>query len=94
MEQCDDVTTASIRTKENLRDMEQQITDLTLLGKQIATYRKLKPIYDRYKTSKDKEKFLRGFKCKTILFESAAREIKTAGLTRLPPISLKQNWMD
>ena len=26
----------------------------------IATYRKLKPIYNRYKTSKNKKKFLRG----------------------------------
>ena len=64
--------------------MEQQITDLALLGKQIDTYRKLKPVYDRYKASKDKEKFLRGFESEVILFEAAAREIKKAGLTKLP----------
>ena len=58
--------------------------DLALLGKQIDTYRKLKPVYDRYKASKDKEKFLRGFESEIILFEAAAREIKKAGLTRLP----------
>ena len=58
---CDAVAAASIRTRESLRDTEQRITDLTLLGKQIDTYRKLKPVYDRYKASKDKEKFLRGF---------------------------------
>ena len=46
--------------------------------------RKLKPIYDRYKASKDKEKFLRGFESEIILFETAAREIKKAGLTKLP----------
>ena len=83
-EQCDAIAAASIRTRESLRDTEQQITDLTLLGKQIDTYRKLKPIYDRYKTSKDKEKFLRGFESEIILFEAAAREIKKAGLTKLP----------
>ena len=55
-----------------------------LLGKQIDTYRKLKPVYDRYKASKDKEKFLRGFESEIILFEAAAREIKKAGLTKLP----------
>ena len=55
-----------------------------LLRKQIDTYRKLKPVYDRYKASKDKEKFLRGFESEVILFEAAAREIKKAGLTRLP----------
>ena len=84
VERCDAVAAASIRTRENLRDTEQRITDLALLGKQIDTYRKLKPIYDRYKMSKDKEKFLRGFESEIILFEAAARDIKKAGLTQLP----------
>lgn len=82
-ERCDAVS-AAIRTRESLRDVEQQIADLSLLGKQIDTYRKLKPVYDRYKASKDKEKFLRGFESEIILFEAAAREIKKAGLTKLP----------
>ena len=84
MERCHAVPAASIRTRESLRDTEQRITNLALLGKQIDTYRKLKPIYDRYKASKDKEKFLRGFESEIILFETAAREIKKAGLTKLP----------
>lgn len=84
VERCDAVAAASIRTRESLRDVEQQITDLALLGKQIDTYRKLKPVYDRYKASKDKEKFLRGVESGIILFEAAAREIKKAGLTKLP----------
>ena len=84
VERCDAVAAASIRTRESLRDTEQQIADLALLGKQIDTYRKLKPVYDRYKASKDKEKFLRGFESEIILFEAAAKEIKKAGLTKLP----------
>ena len=56
VERCDAVTAASIRTRESLRDTEQRTTDLALLGKQIDTYRKLKPVYDRYKASKDREK--------------------------------------
>ena len=44
----------------------------------------MKPVYDRYKASRDKEKFLRGFEREIILFEAAAREIKKAGLTKLP----------
>ena len=52
--------------------------------KLIDTYRKLKPVYDQYKASKDKEKFLRGFESEIILFEAAAKEIKKAGLTKLP----------
>ena len=84
VERCDAVAAATIRTRENLRDTEQRIADLALLGKQIDPYRKLKPVYDRYKASKDKEKFLRGFESEIILFEAAAREIKKAGLTKLP----------
>ena len=84
VERCDAVSDASIRTRESLRDVEQQIADLTLLRKQIDTYRKLKPVYDRYKASKDKEKILRGFESEIILFEAIAREIKKAGLTKLP----------
>ena len=84
VEWCDAVASASIRTRESLRDAEQQIADLSLLGKQIDTYRKLKPVYDRYKASKDKEKFLRGFESEIILLEAVAREIKKAELARLP----------
>ena len=84
VERCDAVAAAFIRTRESLRDTEQRIADHALLGKQIDTYRKLKPVYDRYKASKDKEKFLRGFESEIILFETAAREIKKAGLTKLP----------
>jgi hypothetical protein len=47
-------------------------------------YRKLKPVYDRYKASRDKKEFLRGFESEIILFETVAREIKKAGLTKLP----------
>ena len=54
------------------------------MEKQIDTYRKLEPVYDRYKVSKDKEKFLRGIESEIILLEAAAREIKKAGLPRLP----------
>ena len=84
VERCDAVAAASICTRESLRDTEQRITNLALIGKQIDSYRKLKPVYDRYKASKDKEKFLRGFESEIILFEAAASEIKKAGLARLP----------
>ena len=82
-----DILVAFICTRESLRDTGQRITGLVLLGKQIDTYRKLTPVYDRYKVSKDKERFLRGFESEIILFEAAAREIKKAVLSKLPPIS-------
>ena len=66
VERCDVVAAVSIRTRKSLRDTEQRIADLALLGKQIDTYRKLKLVYDSYKVSKDKEKFLRVFKSEII----------------------------
>ena len=94
VERCDAIAAVSIRTRESLRDTEQRIADLSLLGKQIDTYRKLKPVYDRYKASKDKEKFLRGFESEIILFEAAAREIKKAGITKLPSIEKLKAELD
>ena len=52
--------------------------------KHVAAYRQLKPIYDRYKVSRDKEKFLRGHESEIILFEAAARECKRLGAVPLP----------
>ena len=50
----------------------------------LTTYRQLKPIYDRYRKSGDKEKFLRGHESEIILFEAAARELKRLGAVPLP----------
>lgn len=47
--------------------------------KHAGTYRQLKPLYDRYRKSNDKEKFLRGHEGEIILFEAAARELKRLG---------------
>lgn len=58
-----------------------------LLGKQIDTYRKLKPVYDRYKASKDKEKFLRGLRARSSYSRrqlGTSRGPDSAGLTKLP----------
>ena len=52
--------------------------------KHAATYRQLKPVYDRYRQSRDKEKFLRGHESEIILFEAAARELKKMGAVPLP----------
>ena len=52
--------------------------------KHAGTYRQLKPLYDRYRRSNDKEKFLRGHEGEIILFEAAARELKRLGAVPLP----------
>lgn len=93
-ERCDAATAASVRAKTALRDTEQKISDLSLLAKHTAIYRKLKPTYDRYKASKDKEKFLRGFESEIILFEASARALKEMGVGKLPSAERLKAEMD
>lgn len=55
-----------------------------LVMKHASAYRKLKPIYEQYRRSGDKEKFMRGHESEIILFEAAARELKRLGAVSLP----------
>ena len=67
-----------------IKAVEAKISELNLIAKYAATYRKCRPIYNRYRKSDDKEKFLRGHESEIILFEAAARELKRLGAAPLP----------
>ena len=67
-----------------IKQIESRSAELTLVMKHAGTYRQLKPLYDRYRKSNDKEKFLRGHESEIILFEAAARELKRLGTVPLP----------
>ena len=68
----------------SIKDTERRMADLSLVMKHAATYRQLQPVYDRYRQSRDKEKFLRGHESDIILFEAAARELKKLGAVPVP----------
>lgn len=68
----------------SIKEMEARAAELSLVMKHAATYRQLKPVYNRYRQSRDKEKFLRGHESEIILFEAAARELKRMGAVPLP----------
>ena len=74
----------------SIKAAEGRIAELTLIAKYSDTYRKSRPIYDRYKQSGDKEKFLRGHESEIILFEAAARELKRLGAVPLPSVDRVQ----
>ena len=74
----------------SMKEAEGRIAELTLIAKYADTYRKCRPIYDRYKQSGDKEKFLRGHEREIILFEAAARELKRLGAVPLPSVDRVQ----
>ena len=67
-----------------IKAVEGRIAELNLTAKYAATYRKCRPVYNRYRKSDDKEKFLRGHESEIILFEAAARELKRLGAIPLP----------
>ena len=68
----------------SIKEIETRTAELSLVMKHAATYRQLKPMYDRYRQSRDKEKFLRGHESEIILFEAATRELKKQGAVPLP----------
>ena len=68
----------------SIKEIEARIAEVSLVMKHAETYRRLKPLYDRYRQSRDKEKFLRGHESGIILFEAAARELKKMGAVPLP----------
>ena len=74
----------------SIKETERRIAELTLIAKYSAAYRKCRPIYDRYKKSGDKEKFLCGHESDIILFEAAARELKRLGAVPLPSVDRVQ----
>ena len=67
-----------------IKRIESRSAELALVMKYAGTYRQLKPLYDRYRKSNDKEKFLRGHESEIILFEAATRELKRLGAVPLP----------
>ena len=84
VDRCEAVSASVAQLKAYLWDTGAKIDELTLKMKHVGIYRQLKPIYDRYKASSDKEKFLRRHESEIILFEAAARELKRLGTVSLP----------
>lgn len=79
----------------SIKEIETRTEELSFVMKHAATYRQLKPVYDRYRQFRDKEKFLRGHESEIILFEAAARELKRMGTIPLPSTeSMKTELVD
>ena len=93
-ERCDGAAAAAARVKADLRATEKEMERLTLTMKHTATYRQLRPLYEEYRQSRDKEKFLRGHEGEIILFEAAARELKRLDAVPLPAAQRLRAEMD
>ena len=93
-ERCDGAAAATAKVKADLRATEKEMEWLTLTMKHAATYCQLRPLYDQYRQSRDKEKFLRGHESEIILFEAAARELKRLNAVPLPAAQRLRAEMD
>ena len=58
---------------DSLKTAEKRIEEINILKKHICTYKALRPIYDRYRQSKDKDNFEHEHRSEIILFEAAQK---------------------
>ena len=77
-----------------IKRIESRSAELALVMKHAGTYRQLRPMYDQYRQSRDKEKFLRGHEGEIILFEATARELKRLDTVPLPATQRLRAEMD
>ena len=88
-----DIMTAHDGAAKAVKEAESRLSDLSLLMKHSTTYRQLRPLYEQYRKSSDKEKFLRGHEGEIILFEAAAKQLKQMGVAKLPELEkLKREY--
>ena len=89
-----DIMTAHSQAAKAVKEAESRLSDLSLLIKHITTYKQLKPLYDEYRKSPDKEKFLRGHESEIILFEAAAKALKEMQIKKLPDLAALRKEYD
>lgn len=93
-EKVDEVMATQDRLLSSIKAKEQRIADIGLLIKHTTAYREYRPVYEQYKKSPDKEKFLRGQESNIILFEAAAKALKQMGIQKLPDTAALQAERD
>ena len=89
-----DILTAHDAAARAVKEVENRMADLSLLIKHTTTYRQLKPVYDEYKKTSDKEKYLRGHESEIILFEAAAKALKEKQIKKLPDLAALRKEYD
>ena len=89
-----DILAAHDAAAKAVKEVEQRMSDLSLLMKHTTTYRQIKPIYEEYKKSPDKEKYLRGHESQIILFEAAAKALKEMQIKKLPNLAALRKEYD
>ena len=72
---------------DTIKKIEQRISELSVVHKQVEIIHQLKPVYEKYRQSNNKERFLRGHEHEIILFETALRELRKQNIHPIPSLS-------
>jgi len=87
----EEVTAANEQTADTLKNVEKRLSDMALLIKNVKTYRQTKPIYDNYRNAKNKERFRQEHESSLILYEAAAKLLRSARIGgKLPNVATLQ----
>ncbi|NDO18690.1 hypothetical protein FMM68_03365 [Lachnospiraceae bacterium MD329] len=74
-------------TSDKLKSVEKNLSDTNILRKHISTYQSLKPIYDKYKKSKNKSDFENRHRREIILFEASYKYLSDVQINgKLPAL--------
>ena len=67
----EDVHSSYERTGKELKDVEARLREVQPLIKNISNYQRLKPVYDAFQKTKDKQSFKAKHEAKLVIFEAA-----------------------
>ncbi|KKI51589.1 MULTISPECIES: relaxase/mobilization nuclease domain-containing protein [Christensenella] len=75
-------TTAKLeKTTADLKAVERRASDVLLTMKHLENYRRMKPIYDKYRATKNKDRFYAEHESSLILFNAAKKGLADLGVT-------------
>ena len=85
-----EIAAKSEQAADNLKAAENRLADMAVLIKNVTTYQKSKPAYDAYRKAKNKDRYRTDHERAIILHEAAAKALQTAGIKKLPNLTLLQ----
>lgn len=85
-----EIAAANEQTADSLKAAEKRLADMAVLIKNVTTYQKTKPAYDAYRKAKNKGRYRTEHERAIILHEAAAKALQTAGIKKLPNLTLLQ----
>lgn len=77
--------------REELKSVEKQLNESNITLKYLTTYTKLKPVYAKYRMTKNKAEFKRKYQSEIILFETAAKALKGANPPTVEELKQKRS---